>query len=185
MASLALEEADVDLQTLIGIVALLHGHIHKGVEGVGVPVQHHVQLLQVAGGVVVVVVLGAAAADAAQQQHAGQQHGYDTFHLYIPLLCFVFRIRPASGRPSSPAAPPAPPPPWPRRTAARWGEDARAVQLGHHAAGEIAQAALCAQPLADGRTDDAHGDGHFDGGEKYGSVQGTLILQKISRFVAP
>ena len=88
-------ESDVDLQTLIGIVALLHGHIHKGVEGVGVPVQHHVQLLQVAGGVVIVVVLSAAAADAAQQQHAGQQHGYDTFHSHIPLLILcVFQNSP-------------------------------------------------------------------------------------------
>ena len=39
-------ELDVDLQALLLVVALLDGVVEEGVEGVGVPVQHHVQLPQ-------------------------------------------------------------------------------------------------------------------------------------------
>ena len=78
-------EADIDLQALLCVVALLNGHIHEGMQGVGIPVQHHVYFPQGLLGM----------AGAGQQQAQGQQYCKKAFHHRSSFLM----IRRASARP--------------------------------------------------------------------------------------
>ena len=107
-------EADVHLQALFLVIALLNGDVQEGVQGIGVPVQHHVQFLQSGG----LIITGRGAA-AAQQHGTYQKQANKTFHI-IPIT--FLKILPASVPLFSPPAPPAPPPAWPPRTTARWGQ---------------------------------------------------------------
>jgi hypothetical protein len=73
---------NIHLQALVGEVSLFNGVIEKGVQGVGVPVQHHVDLPQAVPGGSGGGGCGGTggASTAGEQQQAGQGEGGNSFH---------------------------------------------------------------------------------------------------------
>ena len=124
-------EQDIHLQALLRKVALLLRLVEESMDGVGIPVQHHVDGLQLSVVLPVRRVPASAGGAAGEQQKRRQQQRKFLFHHQSSFLYKLdpgdscgarpagFRTLPSSGRTAFPAGSQWPPPGWPPRTAAQ------------------------------------------------------------------